>query len=91
MAISLHRSDFGRQIYTDGAPGDAPSAPYASTDSELIVPVAEFVREPLSIARFRRLANAAASNMGKIQREAGVPLSPAFCVVARKIRCVFDR
>ena len=89
-AIRLHRSsasapriagaDLLGDVDAHRAPGDAAAAADAARAAELVEPGGELVGHPLAVARPRRRPHAAAVDVGEVEREAGVPASPALGV-----------
>src|SRR6188472_2016437 len=53
-------------------PGDAPATADAAGGPELVDPGGELVGHPLAVARARRVPDAAAMDVGMVEREAGV-------------------
>jgi hypothetical protein len=72
------------------APRDEASASDAAAP-ELVVPMSELVRKPLTIARGILTPNAAAMNVTELQREAAVPTPLTADVIAGESAHVFDR
>ena len=74
----------------DRAPGDAAAAADAAGAAELVVPGAELVGEPLAVARAAGRPDAAAVDVGVVDREARVPAARPLRLVAREVGDVLD-
>src|SRR5689334_16938180 len=74
----------------DGAPGDAAAAADAPRRSELVVPGAELVREPLAISRSAGGADAAAVDVRMVDGVARVPDAHALDALAAQVAGVLD-
>src|SRR5208283_196898 len=85
------RADLFGNINAYGTPGDTAPATYASGTAKLINPRCQLVRHPLPVARLAGGSYAASVNVGKTLGKAGIPLPPAFRVVAGHIAGVFHR
>src|SRR5215211_8945379 len=73
------------------APGDAAPAADAAGGPELVDPGGELVGHPLAVARGRRVADAAAVDVGVIQGEAGVPAPHPLGLLPGEVAHVLDR
>ena len=81
---SYYEQTYGvRNIDPNRAPGNAAPATNASEGLELVDPCSKLVRDPLPVARSRRGPHAAAMDIRKAEREAGVPPPPPFGVIHR--------
>src|SRR5690349_21921810 len=90
---SVRCSDRGQllgHVDADRAPGDAAPAADAAGRAELVVPGAELVRQPLAVARPARRPDAAAVDVGVVDRVAGVPDPRALGALAREVGRVLD-
>ena len=88
-AVRSRRADRRRllgDVDGDRAPGDAAPAADAARGAELVDPGRELVGHPLPVARARRAPDAAAVDVGVVEREAGVPHALALGLVARRGR-----
>src|SRR3954451_5099849 len=73
------------------APGDAAPAADAARGAELVDPGGELVGHPLAIARLRRGVDAAAVDVGVVEREARIPQAGTLRLLAGEVRDVLDR
>src|ERR1700741_4987260 len=88
--IAGHLVHFCGDVNAGGTPGDAPPAAYATRHTELVVPGAQFVGQPMPIARCAGLADAATTvDVGEIELETGRPVPPPLGVVTGQIADVF--
>src|SRR4029077_8845531 len=71
-------------------PGDAAPTADAAGGPELVDPGRQLVRHPLAVARARRVADAAAVNVGMVEREAGVEEPYALGLLTGEIGHVFN-
>src|SRR6185437_11735547 len=77
-------------VNTGGAPRNTSPTADAARHAELIVPGAQFVGQPMPIARCARLANTApAVNVGEVELETRRPVLPALGVFPGEITDVF--
>ena len=84
------RGELLGDVDPDRAPGDAAAAADAARAAELVVPGAELVRQPLPVARAAARPDAAAVDVGVVDREAAVPDARALGVAAAEVGGVLD-
>ena len=84
------RLNFFSQIDANGTPGNAPSASHATGRTKLVYPAAEFVRQPLPVARLRCRPDAPAMDVRETGREARVPGSPPLRCRSSEVGDIFD-
>src|SRR5215469_628069 len=82
------RDLFGN-INSHRAPRDASSTTNTTGCSKLIYPSRKFMDHPLAVAGLWRCTNRSTMNVGKIHREARVPLLPAFRMFTFQIGNIF--
>src|SRR3990167_2877147 len=82
---------FCRDVDARRTPGDAPAAAGAAQGSELCLPRAQLVRQPLAVAGAHGLPPAAAMNVRVVDAEAGIPAPAARGLAAREIGGVLHR
>src|SRR6185503_19810693 len=83
--FSANCADLLGDVDADRTPGDAASAADTAGGAELIDPVGQLVRHPLSVARLGRAAHRSAMDVGKIHGEAGVPSPLALGCAGQRI------
>src|ERR1700758_3610333 len=88
--IAGHLVHFCGDVDTGGTPGDAPPAAYATRHTELVVPGAQFVRQPMPVARCAGLTDAATTvDVGEVELKTRRPVPPALGVVTGEVADVF--
>src|SRR5262249_7552899 len=79
-----------RDVDRDPAPGDAAAAADAARSAQLVDRARELVGHPLPVATLVRAADAAAVDVGVLEREAGLPLAHPGGFLAGEVCHILD-
>ncbi len=84
------RADLLGNVYSNRTPGDTASTTNASAHTKLLMPRAELMGQPLTVAGGCRRANTATMDVRKVQCETRVPFASTLRVLSLKIGTILD-